>query len=351
MPNARGRITLKRLGIPKSVWARLFVIVALLEGYVIKRTVDIYQKSNESQWGFGVQDPTTSVSITKDSFIVYDVIFIVAQIFLLILCWEAVAHKNTIQIIAATIFNLMCLIYSLIQYTTFYIRPSVTARIFKNDNDMRILQITIMVVYSLCSLTFAMLNWELYQLFGWKTYKKLGANLRLRRAYKWHQILLTLLKLDIFFFISYSVQLATLVLNIRDPETWVQIGLVIPGSVLFLVMSFWALKIEHKRMMLGVTICLGLSPAYFIYKLIRMNVNIDSDKDPYRDTRKYLTFFIVVTMVLILITTYVRPIADYDARKAQLKANRAMFDGRDAEQAAVDDAYEYTEVRERFSLE
>ncbi|KAJ1927883.1 hypothetical protein FBU59_007178, partial [Linderina macrospora] len=249
-------------------------------------------------------------------------------------------------------------------YTTFYIRPSVTARIFQNDNDMRILQITIMVVYSLCSLTFAMLNWELYQLFGWKTYKKLGANLQLRRAYKWHQILLTLLKLDIFFFISYSVQLATLVLNIRDPETWVQIGLVIPGSVLFLVLSFWALKVEHKRMMLGVTICLGLSPAYFIYKLIRMNVNIDPKKDPYRDTRKYLTFFIVVTMALILITTYVsvqcyrnigiglkEAIADYDARKAQLKANRAMFGGRDAEQVVDDDAFEYTEVRERFSLE
>ncbi|KAI8325366.1 hypothetical protein GQ54DRAFT_237973, partial [Martensiomyces pterosporus] len=324
--------------IPKSLWARLFILVALLEvvaiicieGYVIKRTIDIYKNGTESQWGFGVQDSDTKMSITKESFIVYDVIFIVAQVFLLMLCWEAVAHKNTIQIIAATLFNVMCLIYSLIQYTTFYIRPTASAGIFQKDNDMRILQITTMVVYSLCSIAFAMLTWELYQLFGWKTYKKLGANLALRRAYKWHQILLTLLKLDIFFFISYSVQLATLVLRVSDPETWVQIGVVIPSSVLFLVLAFWALKVEHRHVMLVVIACLGLSPAYFIYKLVRMNVGIDKTNDPYLDSRKYLTFFIVVTLALILVTVYVsvqcyrnfgiglkEAIADYDARKAQ----------------------------------
>ncbi|KAJ2062279.1 hypothetical protein GGI17_002517 [Coemansia sp. S146] len=367
------RLNLKRYGIPTSIWARLFIAVAVLEvfaivciqGYVIKRTVDIYKKGTESQWGFGVQSGSTSMSITQQSFIVYDVIFIVAQLFLLMLCWEAVAHKNTIQIIAATLFNVMCLVYSLIQYTTFYIHPSQSAGIFQNDNDMRILQITTMAVYSLCSIAFAMLTWELYQLFGWKTYKKLGANLALRRAYKWHQILLTLLKLDIFFFISYSVQLATLVLRVSDPETWVQIGVVIPGSVLFLVLSFWALKVENKRMMVAVIVCLGLSPAYFIYKLVRMNVGIDRNKDPYLDSRKYLTFFIVVTLALILVTVYVsiqcfrnfgtglkEAIADYDARKAQLKANKALLANAGVDQSSTANPdYEYTEVHERFVLE
>ncbi|KAI7824911.1 hypothetical protein BX661DRAFT_172113 [Kickxella alabastrina] len=367
------RLTLKRMGIPTSIWARLFILVALLEvfaivciqGYVIKRTVNIYKNGVESQWGFGVLSGSTKMSITQESFIVYDVIFIVAQLFLLMLCWEAVAHKNTIQIIAATLFNVMCLIYSFIQYTTFYIHPSSSAGIFQKDNDMRVLQITTMVVYSLCSVAFAMLTWELYQLFGWKTYKKLGANLALRRAYKWHQILLTLLKLDIFFFISYSVQLATLVLRVSDPETWIQIGVVIPGSIVFLVLSFWALKVEQKRVMVVVIVCLGLSPAYFIYRIVRMNVGIDKDNDPYLDSRKYLTFFIVVTLALTLVTVYVsihcyrnfgtglkEAIADYNARKAQLKANKAMLNSGDADTAAVNnDNDEYTDVHERFVLE
>ncbi|KAJ2613861.1 hypothetical protein H4S08_001983 [Coemansia sp. RSA 1365] len=367
------RITLKSCGIPKSIWARLFIFVALLEvfaiicieGYVIKRTVDIYKNGTESQWGFGLQNDSNKMTITQESFIVYDVIFIVAQLFLVMLCWEAVAHKNTIQIIAATLFNVMCLVYSLIQYTTFYIRPSTSAGIFQKDNDMRILLITTMVVYSLCSVAFAMLSWELYQMFGWQTYKKLGANLSLRRAYKWHQILLTLLKLDIFFFISYSVQLATLVLRVSDPETWVQIGVVIPGSVVFLVLSFWALKVEKRRVMIVVIVCLGCSPAYFIYKLVRMNVGIDKNDDPYLDTRKYLTFFIVVTLVLILVTVYVsiqcyrnfgiglkEAIAGYDSRKAQLKANKALEDSTNPDNAPTsNNHYEYTDVNERFVLE
>ncbi|KAJ2402829.1 hypothetical protein GGI23_000423 [Coemansia sp. RSA 2559] len=376
------RLTLKNFGIPTSLWARLFILVALLEvfaiiciqGYVIKRTVDIYKNGTESLWGFGIQSASGTMTITQESFIVYDVIFIVAQFFLLMLCWEAVAHKNTIQIIAATLFNIMCLIYSLIQYTTFYIHPSLSAGIFQKDNDMRILQITTMVVYALGSIAFSTLTWELYQLFGWQTYKKLGANLALRRAYKWHQILLTLLKLDIFFFISYSVQLATLVLRVSDPETWVQIGVVIPGSIVFLVLSFWALKVEKRIVMIVVIMCLGLSPAYFIYKLVRMNVGISKDNDPYLDSRKYLTFFIVVTLALILVTVYVsircyrnfgiglkEAISYYDARKAQLKANDELLENSrsrgdsGAESSRPhnhhNDNDEYTQVHERFALE
>ncbi|KAJ2463937.1 hypothetical protein GGI02_005113, partial [Coemansia sp. RSA 2322] len=171
--------------------------------------------------------------------------------------------------------------------------------------------------------------------------------------------------LDIFFFISYSVQLATLVLRVSDPETWVQIGVVIPASVLFLVLSFWALKVENKRIMVVVIVCLGLSPAYFIYKLVRMNVGIDKAKDPYLDSRKYLTFFIVVTLALVLVTVFVslqcyrnfgtglkEAIADYDARKAQLKANKALLANSGLEHSsAVNRDYEYTEVHERFVLE
>ncbi|KAJ1732168.1 hypothetical protein LPJ61_002172 [Coemansia biformis] len=367
------RLRLKCFSIPKSIWARLFIAVALLEvfaiicieSYVIKRTANIYKYGTESQWGFGMQNESSKISITQQSFIVYDAMFIVAQLFLLMLCWEAVAHKNTIQIIAATLFNVMCLAYALIQYTTFYIRPSASAGIFQKDNDMRVLSITTMVVYSLCSVAFALLSWELYQMFGWKTYKKLGANLKLRRAYKWHQILLTLLKLDVFFFIAYSVQLATLVLRVSDPETWVQIGVVIPGSVVFLVLSFWALKVEKKRVMIVVIVCLGLSPAYFIYKLVRMNVGVAKATDPYLDSRKYLNFFVSITLGLVLVTVYAsircyrnfgiglkEAIADYEARKAQLKASKALEDGGGPDAGPMSTVrYEYADVHERFELD
>ncbi|KAJ1868384.1 hypothetical protein LPJ57_005775, partial [Coemansia sp. RSA 486] len=99
--------------------------------------------------------------------------------------------------------------------------------------------------------------------------------------------------------------------------------------------------------------------------LVRMNVGIDKNNDPYLDSRKYLTFFIVVTLALILVTVYVsircyrnfgiglkEAIADYDARKAQLKANIALMNSGNADQATAENRnYEYTEVNERFVLE
>ncbi|KAJ2531292.1 hypothetical protein EV175_007234, partial [Coemansia sp. RSA 1933] len=157
--------------------------------------------------------------------------------------------------------------------------------------------------------------------------------------------------------------------------TWVQIGVVIPGSIVFLVLSFWALKVENRVVMIVVIVCLGLSPAYFIYKLVRMNVGIDKDNDPYLDSRKYLTFFIVVTLALILVTVYVsircfrnfgiglkEAISYYDARKAQLKANDELLgNSRSRSDSGVENARphhnhhsdndEYTQVHERFALE
>ncbi|KAJ2339297.1 hypothetical protein GGF43_006675, partial [Coemansia sp. RSA 2618] len=78
----------------------------------------------------------------------------------------------------------------------------------------------------------------------------------------------------------------------------------------------------------------------------------------------YLTFFVVVTLALILVTVYVsvqcyrnfgiglkEAIADYDARKAQLKANRAMRNDNSDNNADDESRYEYTDVHERFVLD
>ncbi|KAJ1921191.1 hypothetical protein H4219_000790 [Mycoemilia scoparia] len=300
---------LKRLGIPTLIWARLFVLLAAIElvtivsieGYAIHKTNSIYQSvfGDQEPWGAYPRD----VSISQENFLVYEALFVVAQVFLFYLCWDAVAYKNVIQIIATVLFNGLLCIYALIQFTTFYLIPTESAVIFKDDKDNKVLQISTIIIYFLCSIAFGIIGYEVYNNYGWRVYKKLdSANLKINRAYMAHQILITLLKLDVFFFISYSIQLATLVLKKSDAETYVQMAVVIPGSVIFLILVFYALHRENKWLMLFVIVCLGLSPIYFIYKFLRMYVNIDKYDDPYADTRKYLTFFIVTTFVLIIVT-------------------------------------------------
>ncbi|KAJ2691186.1 hypothetical protein H4R19_006389, partial [Coemansia spiralis] len=73
----RRRLRLQCCSIPKSIWARLFIAIALLEvfaiicieSYVIKRTANIYKYGTESQWGFGMQNESSKITITQQSFI------------------------------------------------------------------------------------------------------------------------------------------------------------------------------------------------------------------------------------------------------------------------------------------
>ncbi|KAJ1973526.1 hypothetical protein H4R35_004075 [Dimargaris xerosporica] len=344
-------------GFPKSFWAQIYLLLALLEMLVvvivqIVLLANISANSRTTTW-------TAQKVISSGSMLVYDSLFIVAEVFFLVIAWEAMAHKNTIQVIAATIFNYCLLVYSLIQY----FQNESSSRVVTNNNSLQVLRVAIIAIITVCSLSFTALLWEIFLDFGWMIYKKLGADLSLRQMYKRHQILLTLLKLDIFFFVGYSVQLATLVLKVTDAETWIQIAVVIPGSVLVLFMSFFALQREHRRLMQLAMIIFALAPVYFIYKLVRMyTVPSNTNWDPYWDSRKYLTFFIIVN-VLLIVTTLVyawlcyrdfgrglKPsIEEYHMKKAKIRdliaENPALAD------KAPESFMHEMEGRERWQLE
>lgn len=60
--------------------------------------------------------------------------------------------------------------------------------------------------------------------------------------YQTHLYLLTLLKLDIFFFIGFSVQLITLVPSI-GMNSAIESGIAIPLSMLMLIAGFWGVSL------------------------------------------------------------------------------------------------------------
>ncbi|KAJ1960994.1 hypothetical protein IWQ62_004022 [Dispira parvispora] len=284
-------------GVPKSFWGQIYLFLAILEVITIL-VIQIILITNTAS-DTPDQSWSSQPENTNRSILLYDALFIVAAVFFTVIAWEAMAHKNTIQVIAATLFNIVLFVYSLIQY--FQNKSASTQN--STVADSLVLRLCLIIILAICSLSFLALTWEIFLDFGWKIFKKLGADLALRQRYKRHQILITLLKLDVFFFIAYSVQLATLVLKDTDVETWLQIGLVIPGSVLVLFLAFFALHREIGYCMLAVMGILVAGLAYFVYRLVRMyTAHHASSFDPYWDSRNYLLFFVIVNMMLIIST-------------------------------------------------
>lgn len=104
--------------------------------------------------------------------------------------------------------------------------------------------------------------------------------------YQWYQILLMLIKFDVFFAITFSIQFLVLQLSPSDPEFAVTIVAIVVALALAIA-AIWGAKHENKPIMIAFMIMLVLSIAYFAFKIGR----IYTQWYKYQYTYKYLTFF------------------------------------------------------------
>lgn len=125
---------------------------------------------------------------------------------------------------------------------------------------------TIPIVISVAEVAYIALGWKIWREFGWKLYKRLGADRQIKRMYAKYQIFVCIMKFDVFFFIGFSYQLIMLVLDKHDWE-WYLTCAALPFSFLLLVDGMLAARYENRYMM--VTFMLGCVGAmvYFVYKV------------------------------------------------------------------------------------
>ncbi|GJJ68181.1 hypothetical protein EMPS_00527 [Entomortierella parvispora] len=266
---------------------------------------------------------------------VYHVLFIVAQIFQLILLCDAMWNKNTIQIIAIVVFNCAMVGYAGVQVkqasdilvkTTGDSIPNTILNLFElpanptpyhASKPYEIAVIALMVFFAS---GFAFIAYKLYKEFGWTIYKKIGADLAMRDMYKVYQIFIMILKFDVFFQLGFSAQFLYVVVLQSEPEKLgksdsyspsltpeearniliVHLILSTGASIVLPILAWWGLKRESKW---SISFFIAGGLAAMVYDIMKLT-QVYTDPTRFSGASKFLTFFLIVNLILGLVTLY-----------------------------------------------
>ncbi|CAG8525578.1 2085_t:CDS:2 [Paraglomus occultum] len=255
----------------------------------------------------------------SESDLIYHAIFILAQAFQLIICVDALFNRNTIQLVALAILNFITLSYAGVQTYQHIIledqgtkdatwspvdpnrfRSSDDAKIFF-EGRMRPLEYIIIGIVVACSVVLGILTRYLVIEFGWKNYQTYSGDPSVRKAFVEITLLMTLIKMNIFFVGTYAIQLIPSEKLGYSKTMTETICVFVVGTIAFIIAWVGTAK-EQKYCLLSVIGILILSVAYFLYRIVDVNMHAHRIPDPYLYTRRFLTLFLAVVFCLTLAT-------------------------------------------------
>ncbi|POR34488.1 Uncharacterized protein TPAR_05325 [Tolypocladium paradoxum] len=295
-----------RMGFLKTKWSAAFMGVTTLQAIICLGFESYVFGRFQTSLGRWVDDQTVQSQYkTIPTFLT---LFIFGFLYELVVVWDALRMKNTIQVIGVCIANLALLVYTAIQVDQIQtaivrlhgaaaLRIGITAQGLWDE--VKPFLVAIPAIIALATVIMVFISWKLYQEFAWDILKNIGADYRMKKRFLHYQIYIALLKFDFFFFLGFIIQFVVIVAKQNDPEFALTIA-TIPITIGILLAAAYFTRKENKPGMIVVIILYLGGLTYFIFKLVR--IYQAEYKRSYEAVQKSLTAFAVITILLIILT-------------------------------------------------
>lgn len=197
---------------------------------------------------------------------IYMAIYMGAVVYTCFLCLFAVKRQNFMEIIAFDLQNFAFVTYSFIQLYHVRFKTYNGLRTSKNDALPKIVLANASALL-LLNVVFTYLSYKLYMEFGWKIYKRVRFNIRLRGIYQIYEVLSCLLKMEVLYWGMFAIVHSLVLLRDSHNILYVMSMIFIPLTFIYAGIGYYAVRHENRVLMLFfLTWTLG-GIGYFLYKL------------------------------------------------------------------------------------
>ncbi|KAI9221610.1 hypothetical protein BC828DRAFT_366062 [Blastocladiella britannica] len=291
-----------------SSFAQMIVQLLLESGVAFNHLHELKEVDTTTSTTAAAND-LKSVQSAGTAITVYHVIFMLATLLQLYITLDSVLHQNSVELISLTILNVGLFGYAVMQFFQGrdYFGTIVPKVVPGFDVPTNVFHIPSIVVSLAFLVGTAALSYKLHQVYGWAIYKRIGADIGLRRQMMHYFFLMMLLKIDVFFYASFSLQfLVTGIISTTNGSSSLstfEIGLHVVVSVVMIVSLYMlcvsAVRQEHSNLMLTFMAGTVCTMGYLVWKLIQVN----DQTARFQSVKKSITFSIVFCLVLAVATT------------------------------------------------
>ncbi|KAJ5079876.1 hypothetical protein M0811_04189 [Anaeramoeba ignava] len=211
----------------------------------------------------------------------YSALFFLSVIFAAFFAFIVVTKKNIFQLGSFGIANLLLIFYSVYE--------------FAHTRNTRLY--FLFIVNCLFLFFYGYMIYQLYKEFNWEFWSKAGTTELMQRLYKFWQLFLNFVGLDLMVNITLLIGAMTFLFDKDDYEGYVDLIGVILTS-LWCWLGYWAYKNETKKWTIVFLLLGCLEPIYLIIKLILFRVQRDT-KSKYSKPPIY-TIDVLIALALIV---------------------------------------------------
>ncbi|KAI9168453.1 hypothetical protein H9P43_007825 [Blastocladiella emersonii ATCC 22665] len=304
-----------------SPWPALLGTASLLQAlfvFTLEATVAFLLIPRLSPSGSGsattslAGEPAPPFNVRMRGVPVYAALFACAQLYSVFLSFNATARENSIQLIALVLLNLCTVGYAGFQSVTqltqleleLLMRPpwstSAAAGLSRLQIDLVLgIAWAMPVLTAFFAAVTAVLALRLYREFGFAVYKKIGADRAVQDMYRVYLVLVTVVKLDLFFAFTFAVQYLALVMQVDLVDTPVTVAALLGMAGLTWLIPY-SIRREHRGLVLLSLLGLAAVAAGLGYRLVYI---VEHRRSPaFQGIHRFLTFFAGLSLAMLVVT-------------------------------------------------